>query len=350
MSDLRALIMAIPNPVVLIGQDERVRGLNDAARRLIGTDPSGRHYITALRQPAVLDAVEATIKDGGQRHARYLGNDGARDTTWDVTLKAVMLSDGIAVVLTFEDVTALREASQMRRDFVANVSHEMRTPLTSMMGFIETLRGPAKNDLAAQDKFLGIMELEAGRMHALVEDLLSLSRVEDQERIRPTTSVPLQPLIHEVLSTLAAMAQRRGIIFDLDLPVDEVSVLGDRGQLWQLIRNLVENALKYGAQDGAVTITLSRPAHEAALLQTGVRLSIKDTGDGIAAHHIARLTERFYRVDSHRSRDVGGTGLGLAIVKHIINRHRGRLRISSELGQGSEFTVVLPTGVRADAG
>jgi len=292
MADTRALIMALPNPTILVGAGDRIGGMNDPAKRLIGTDAAGWHYITALRQPAVLDAVEATLKDGGHRSARYLGNDGARDTTWDVSVTGVMLSDGLTVVLNFQDMTALEDAGEMRRDFVANVSHEMRTPLTSMMGFIETLRGPARNDPAAQERFLGIMEQEAGRMHRLVEDLLSLSRVEDQERIRPTTKVPLQT---------------------------QIEVLGDWGQLWQVVRNLVENAIKYGKTAGQVTLRLSQPEHEVTLLQDGVQLSVKDQGDGIPVHHIGRLTERFYRVDTHRSREVGGTGLGLAIVKHIIN-------------------------------
>lgn len=344
MPDAPTLIMALPNPVILVGQDDRIAGLNAPARRLIGTDVDGWHYITALRQPAVLDAVEATLKDGGLRTARYLGNDGARDTTWDVTIKGQVLADGLTVVLSFEDRTPLEDAGAMRRDFVANVSHEMRTPLTSMMGFIETLRGPARNDPAAQDRFLGIMQHEAERLHRLVEDLLSLSRVEDQERVRPTTRVTLQPLIADVLESLAHVTKVSAVQILCDLPDDPVEILGDRGQLWQVVSNLVENALKYGAKDGTVTIRLTSPAPESTLRQNGVRLSVIDEGDGIPAYHIARLTERFYRVDSHRSREVGGTGLGLAIVKHIIARHRGRLRIDSTQVQGTEFMVILPIG------
>ncbi|MDC0116092.1 ATP-binding protein [Octadecabacter sp.] len=348
LADPRALIMALPNPVILVGEMDRITGANEHAKRLLGTDCEGWHYITALRQPVLLDAIEATRKDGGRRTAHYLGNDGARDTTWDVTVNGVMLSDGLCVVLSFQDMTAVQEAGQMRRDFVANVSHEMRTPLTSVMGFIETLLGPARNDAAAQVRFLRIMEQEAGRMHRLVEDLLQLSRVEDQERIRPTEHVPLQELIIEVLNTLAPAAEAKSIQFVTDLPDASVIILGDRGQLWQVISNLAENAVKYGAASGTVTVRLTKPTHEVSLRQTGVRLSVIDQGDGIPAHHIARLTERFYRVDTHRSREVGGTGLGLAIVKHIINRHRGRLRVDSILKQGSDFTVILPVNQIAD--
>lgn len=346
MADLRALMMALPHPVVVLGPSEgaawRIRALNDPAKRLIGADMTGRHYVTALRQPVLLDAVDAVLTDGGTRTTRYLANDGARETVWDVHVSTAELSGDLCAVLYFQDMTALEDVSQMRRDFVANVSHEMRTPLTSMMGFIETLRGPARNDAAAQDRFLVLMEQEAGRMHGLVEALLSLSRVENQERIRPTTKVPLKTLIGAVLEALAPRAQATGVTFVQDVPADPIEVLGDWDQLWQVVVNLVENSIKYGAKNGRVTVRLTPPQPEPALMQSAVRLSVSDEGEGIAPHHIARLTERFYRIDSHRSREVGGTGLGLAIVKHIINRHRGRLRINSIVGQGSEFTVILP--------
>jgi len=227
---------------------------------------------------------------------------------------------------------------------VANVSHELRTPLTSMMGFIETLRGPAKDDVAARERFLAIMDGEAGRMHRLIEDLLSLSRVEDKERIRPRTTVVLNSLIGDVLAAMAPMAAAAGVSFVQDLPDVPVAVLGDAEQLGQVLRNLLENAIKYGVKAGAGTVTLrlGLPEPQPMLRQRGVRLSVIDSGEGIAPHHIPRLSERFYRVDSHRSREVGGTGLGLAIVKHIITRHRGQLRITSVQGEGAEFMVFLP--------
>lgn len=346
MSDLRALTLALPFPVVVVAADARVLALNAAAIDMLGGDVTGRHYITALRQPAVLDAVEATMADGDDRLARYLANDGARDTTWDVNIRAAQTQDGPVVVLGFQDLTALEEAGEMRRDFVSNVSHELRTPLTSLLGFIETLRGPARDDPSAQDRFLGIMEHEAGRMHRLVEDLLQLSRVEGQERMRPTTKLSLSDLIGEVIAALKPLAQGRQVTFKTDLPAADVQILGDREQLWQVISNLAENAIKYGAPEGIVTISLDQPKYQPMLLTQGVHLGVRDQGEGIAPHHIARLTERFYRVDSHRSREVGGTGLGLAITKHIINRHRGRLKVDSTLGEGTEFAVILP--VNAD--
>jgi len=179
-------------------------------------------------------------------------------------------------------------------------------------------------------------------MHRLVEDLLSLSRVEDQERVRPTTVISMNTLIKEVVEALTPVAEAADVTFQWDLPDETVEILGDWGQLWQVVSNLTENGIKYGGGNNTVTLRLSTPTHETALMQNGIRFSVLDEGDGIPAHHIARLTERFYRVDTHRSREIGGTGLGLAIVKHIINRHRGRLRIHSVMGEGSDFTVILP--------
>lgn len=340
--DARILLESLPLPAVLISPAERIVAANPAAHALFGHDATGRHYITVLRQPAVLDAVEATLRDGGARDARFLGREGARETTWRAAARAVPWGSGRHAVVTFEDVTAVEEADQIRRDFVANVSHELRTPLTALLGFVDTLRGPARDDPAARERFLAIAAREASRMARLVDDLLSLSRVEAEERRRPTERVDLRGLATSVAAALEPLAAQSEVGIDLALPAAALSVPGDAGQLRQVLTNLVENAIKYGGRGTRVEIALTGPAEEPGLRRTGVRLSVADQGPGIAAHHIPRLTERFYRVDSHRSREVGGTGLGLAIVKHIVNRHRGRLRIESETGRGSRFTVVLP--------
>jgi len=323
-------------------RQEQIDAVNEAARNLLGTDGRGRHYITALRQPDVLDAVEQTLRDGRARQSRYLGREGDRDTTWRVTIAAVPLDDGRGVLLSFEDMTPLEEAGKMRRDFVANVSHELRTPLTALLGFVETLKGAARNDAAARERFLDIMEREAGRMARLVADLLSLSRVEEDERVRPLDPVDIVALIKSVVAALDGVAQRSAVVLQVTHPEQRVTVPGDAGQLRQVLTNLVENAIKYGGTDRQVTISVSSPEPEPSLRTQGVRITVADQGEGIAAHHIPRLTERFYRVDTHRSREVGGTGLGLAIAKHIVNRHRGRLRIESKPGQGSRFIVILP--------
>ncbi|NDV01638.1 sensor histidine kinase [Pseudoroseicyclus tamaricis] len=339
-----ALLDALPMPALLIGPAERVLAANGAAGRLFGWDGAGRHYITALRQPVLLDAVEQVFRDGEARQSRYLAQHGSRDATWRVQVAAVETQEGRGVLLSFEDITAVEEAGQIRRDFVANVSHELRTPLTALLGFVETLRGPAKDDPAARERFLSIMAREAGRMAQLVADLLSLSRVEEEERVRPMQPVDLKALAESVAAAFEPQASAAGVPLRLSLAEGAPSVPGDADQLRQVLNNLVENALKYGGARGVVEIGLTGPAPEPSLRSEGLRLFVRDEGEGIAAHHIPRLTERFYRVDSHRSREVGGTGLGLAIVKHIVNRHRGRLRVQSEEGVGTTFTLILPVG------
>ena len=333
---------ALPIPVMLIGPTERIEIVNQPAKRLFGTDGTGRHYITALRQPSVLDAVEQTLRDGVSRQSRYLATENARDTTWKVSVAAVPLENATYALLSCEDVSAVEEAGQMRRDFVANVSHELRTPLTALLGFVETLKGAARDDPEARARFLDIMDREAGRMARLVADLLSLSRVEEEERHRPMNDVELCALIAGVAATFEPVAARSGATLNLTLPAGPLVVPGDPGQLRQVVTNLIENAIKYGRTGSSVDISVTQVTDDPTLRSDAVRITVTDHGEGIAPHHLPRLTERFYRVDAHRSREVGGTGLGLAIVKHIVSRHRGRLRIESKLGQGSTFTVVLP--------
>ncbi len=340
--NISSLLGAIPLPAVLIGRGERILGANPQAMELLGPGIAGRHFITALRQPATLDAVEACLKDGQRRTTRYLSSDGAQDTTFIVTCSPVHTEAGDGLLVCFEDVTHLEQAGQMRRDFVANVSHELRSPLTALLGFIETLRGPAKGDPAASARFLAMMQGEAERMERLVRDLLSLSRVESQERVRPTDPVDLARAIGTALHMLKSVAEENDVTLAPDLPEGPVMVPGDADQLQQVITNLTENAIKYGGRGKTVRISLSTSEAEPSVRGPAAVLSVRDEGPGIDPVHIPRLTERFYRVDSHRSREMGGTGLGLAIVKHIVGRHRGRLRIESEPGQGSEFRVVLP--------
>jgi len=259
----------------------------------------------------------------------------------------VETSDARGTLVCFEDLTEREQAAQMRRDFVANVSHELRTPLTALIGFIETLQGPARHDQAAIDRFLGIMQSEAARMERLVRDLLSLSRVESEERVRPRDAVDLASVISSVLHALRPLARDRGCEISFDAP-DGMIVRGHDDQLQQVFTNLIENAIKYGGKNNHITITLEGLLRDATLRAPVILARVRDQGPGIDPLHIPRLTERFYRVDTHRSREMGGTGLGLAIVKHIVNRHRGRLRIASTPGEGSEFTVILPQWERTE--
>ncbi|MEM6304800.1 MAG: ATP-binding protein [Pseudomonadota bacterium] len=338
-SSTDALLGALPLPALAINSNERIEAANPAALALLGEGILERHFITALRQPALVEAVEACLQDDVPRKETYLSGEANTDVTYDVHVAPT--GTGL-VLLTLQDTTQMHQAGQMRRDFVANVSHELRTPLTSLMGFIETLRGPAKDDPAAQQRFLTTMSAEADRMNRLVADLLSLSRVESQGRIRPTTAIELAPVLTATLRNLNPLAVEADVIIEADIPKEPLHVLGDADQLLQVFTNLVENAIRYGATGQRVRVAARAALREAALRAPAVRIEVQDFGPGIDPQHLPRLTERFYRADSHRSRALGGTGLGLAIVKHILNRHRGRLKIASEPGQGATFTAILP--------
>ncbi len=342
---LAEIVSAIPMPALMVDQTERIIAANTDARTLLGQNMQGRHFATILRQPQVIDAMEQSLRSKGPSKTRHLSNDGAQDTTFEVQcryMNGVGAVSGGAVLAIFQDITHLEQASQMRRDFVANVSHELRTPLTALMGFIETLRGPAREDAAARDRFLQIMTDEANRMNRLVGDLLSLNRVESEERVRPKEQLELTGLLQSTLNSLKPLAEDASVVLNLNAPQDPVSLIGDSDQLRQVFTNLIENAIKYGGSGGSVEVRIVPSERDTAMRGPAVRVQIVDKGPGIDAVHLPRLTERFYRADSHRSRQLGGTGLGLAIVKHIVNRHRGRLRVESDLGKGSVFTVILP--------
>lgn len=336
------IVQALPLVALIIGPDERITVANGHARSLLGQEIVGRHCITGLRQPNILDAIETVFRTKTKQESRYLGRDSGRDTTFRVNIAPIETGKGTSVLITFEDLTDIEDAGKMRRDFVANVSHELKTPLTALMGFIETLRGPARNDPKAQDRFLSIMEQEATRMSQLVSDLLSLSKVEENERIRPVQPVNLDAILNSTILALAPVAEKAAVAVTTHFPPTVPLIPGDENQLRQVFRNLIENAIKYGARGGKIDVIIDEAQESALLRGQGITVRVRDYGEGIAAHHIARLTERFYRVDSHRSREVGGTGLGLAIVKHIISRHRGRLRINSVVNEGTEFAVILP--------
>lgn len=343
-AQIPSIVGGIPMPAILIGSTERIEVMNAQAVQLLGADLAERHYVTALRQPAVLDCVEATLRSRSAHEARYLTTISGQDATYHMRCHPLVGAEGApgGALLTFEDVSALEEAGQMRRDFVANVSHELRTPLTALAGFIETLQGSARDDAQARDRFLSIMAAEAARMNRLVRDLLSLSRVESEVRMRPEGTVDLANIVQSAVHTMTPVARRGGVELRLSNYDMQLPVIGDPEQLRQVFTNLIENAIKYGASGKFVDVAVTLSNHEVALRGPAVQVQVIDHGEGIDPIHLPRLTERFYRVDNHRSREMGGTGLGLAIVKHIVNRHRGRMRIESELGEGCQFTVMLP--------
>ncbi|UWQ00058.1 two-component sensor histidine kinase [Aliiroseovarius crassostreae] len=323
-----------------IAADGQVCELNGAGQDLFGARALGRLYAAVLRQPVLLARIENALTGELASPVRYLTNEATRDVIYETHVTPGLQG---SVVLSFLDITHKEEAGQMRADFVANVSHELRTPLTALSGFIETLRGPARDDAEARLRFLDIMEQEAGRMNRLVGDLLSLSRVEDMERVRPTDPQSIREILAAAVSMLRPQIDEQDVTLNLSLPQDvDDEVPGDRDQLLQVFTNLIENAVKYGRKGGIVEIFLETRMDQPGMKGPVLSVTVADQGEGIAAHHIGRLTERFYRVDGHRSREMGGTGLGLAIVKHILNRHRGRLRIESDVGKGSRFIVTLP--------
>lgn len=340
-----SMLDGMPWPALLIDQSDHIVAANALAKNLFGAGIVGRHYILTLRQPGLSAAIESTLRNCQPAQARHIITGPAREIIYRVQINPVTGDDVQRALCVFEDMTDVEHMGQIRRDFVANVSHELRTPLTALLGFIETLRGAAKDDPAARERFLGIMEREAGRMNRLVRDLLHLSRVEAEERVRPTAYVDLTALIIMAMASLKPVADAAGVTIQIVGEAGPIKLRADADQLTQVFHNLIENAIKYGATGKFVTVAISRDARDPNLRVPAVRVDVKDEGEGIEPLHLPRLAERFYRVDSHRSREKGGTGLGLAIVKHIVSRHRGRFVIESELGKGSVFSVILPDGL-----
>ncbi|TFL16759.1 ATP-binding protein [Jannaschia formosa] len=336
------IVDALAEPVLLLDPKGRVQRANAAAHEWFGTWIDGQSYVSVLRQPGLLTPVEDAFFRGTPGHARFSHSSGAVETQFDVTVTPLRDKGARGrVLLVFRDVSGRHDAASMRRDFVANVSHELKTPLTAMRGFIETLLGPARADPAAQERFLGLMAQEVGRMSRLVSDLLVLSRLEGLARQRPTETVDLVLVLGEAVEMLSPGAEVEDVEICVEGPATAL-VKGDRDQLMQVVSNLIENGVKYGAHPGTVRTRLRHIAREPVLRAPAWALEVTDDGPGVAPEHVPRLTERFYRVDTGRSRAQGGTGLGLSIVKHIVNRHRGRMRIDSEQGEGMTVTVILP--------
>lgn len=339
---IQSFLDAIPMPAVYVGGDGRIVGTNSLARSMNPNALASRPFVLAFRQPALSEGIEACQSSNSAQKAYYHQNEGPNPVRYEVTISSADVSGERGVMLCFRDVTSLRQIDQMRRDFVANVSHELRSPLTAILGFIETLQGPARNDPDISDRFLGMMAGEADRMNRLVGDLLSLSKVEEDARRRPDTQEDMGDLIRSVMSNLKAFTQKSGGTVRFDAPETPVVIRADSDQMRQVFSNLIENALKYGGENTDVVVSVRDIERDPVLGRGAVAFDVVDNGVGIDPVHIPRLSERFYRIDSHRSREMGGTGLGLAIVKHILNRHRGRLKVVSALGQGSTFSVILP--------
>lgn len=325
------VIEGIAEPVLLV-EASRVIAANSQARALLGAHILGEDVRVAIRHPAAAERLANFADDSAPSGPIHLVGLGARDQRWEMRVRA--LGGGQRVVHLI-DRTGNYAADRMRVDFVANASHELRTPLASLLGFVETLREEAGEDPETRQRFLQIMHGEARRMQRLVDDLISLSRIEAEKYRKPSDPVDLSELLLEVCAELSSSGDARAD--DLHTDITETAlVTGDRAQLSQLLHNIVGNAMKYGREGTPVTITLAPESLSMA------RVTVTDQGEGIAPQHIPRLTERFYRVDSGRSRSVGGTGLGLAIAKHVVERHRGRIDIASVVGTGTTITILLP--------
>ena len=328
-----AVIDALVEPVLIVHHG-RVEHANGAALALLGAHILGEDIRIAIRHPAAAERLTGPLDPNASRDPVTLHGLGQRDQRWELRLSP--LDPGRRLV-QLTDASGRDAADKMRVDFVANASHELRTPLAAILGFIETLSDPAiGSESATRSRFLGIMDGEARRMQRLVDDLMSLSRIEAEKYRQPDEAVDLGSLIAETAAVVRRGLGVRGADVETDVTEGLGQVRGDRAQLSQLLHNLIGNSAKYGRPGTPIRVTLS------AGPGATVRLSVADEGEGIAPEHLPRLTERFYRVDSGRSRAMGGTGLGLAIVKHIVERHRGRLDISSELGHGTTIGLTLP--------
>ncbi len=327
------LLEALPHPCLIVHQG-RIEQCNEAALALLGRHIVGQDIRLALRHPAAIDLLAGDRAVTGPARTEVVGL-GSAEQSWELDVQPIQ--DDRLLAMLF-DQSGRQATERMRVDFVANASHELRTPLAGILGFIETLRDPlAGGDQATRERFLTIMDGEARRMQRLVDDLMSLSRIEADKYRMPDQPVALPALIEEVSNVFRQSQNPRAQEIVLDIAADLPSVRGDRAQVSQLLHNLISNALKYGAPGTEVTVSARR------LGETLVGLAVTDRGEGIRPEHLPRLTERFYRVDSSRSRAMGGTGLGLAIVKHIVQRHGGVLHIDSEVGVGTTVRVELPT-------
>jgi two-component system phosphate regulon sensor histidine kinase PhoR len=365
------ILERLPDPLMVIAAEEaddltgrRFVFANAAARELFRIQREGTLLVTAVRNPRVLEAVDEALFGGIERAVEYEtgGTQGRSWIAWARPLSEGPEGSRLAM-LVMRDETDARRSERTRADFLANASHELRTPLASLSGFIETLRGHAKDDPGARDKFLGIMLAQAERMSRLIDDLMSLSRIELNEHIAPLGRVDLAMAAIDVIDALAPQAREKAVSFDPVLPPRGAAVVeGDRDQIIQVVQNLVDNAIKYTPRDGVVRVEIypglsadaaATPRDPAAARMSlltpdhaaGERyavLRVTDRGPGLAREHLPRLTERFYRVEGQKSGDRSGTGLGLAIVKHIMNRHRGGLTVESVLGEGATFGVYLP--------
>ena len=335
---------ALSDPCLVLDRRSVVLHANPAAARQFPAVTTGNPITFSLRNPELVQAIDAALRTGTTRSLEL--HETVPSETWEKVVVAPLRRPGLdwfedegrQLIVTFQSLTELKRVDALRSDFIANASHELRTPLASLLGFIDTLLGPAAKDAAAREKFLGIMRGQAERMSKLIDDLLSLSRIEMHQHVRPTGSIDLAGLLREVREGLMMQAKAADVEIRLSLFEGPTITTGDRSQLYEVFENLLDNAIKYGAGGKSVEISLA-PAGRPGFQHL---VTVTDHGPGVEPEHVPRLTERFYRIDADASRKKKGTGLGLAIVKHIVNRHRGQMSIKSKPGEGMRVDVFLP--------
>ena len=348
ITEREILVDTLPDILFMINDEKKVVRTNRSARAIFGQNLAGKFLTDVINSPSLLDAIGLVIQDLKGREIEFRIEDPmVRDFLAIIERFPVPTAGGISTVITMNDITELKSVEQMRADFVANASHELRTPLASIKGFVETLLGPAKDDEPARIEFLKIMLEQADRMQQLIGDLLSLSKIEMNVQSVPTSAMDLAAVVRKETETFKRMAADKNVRLVVNIHDNLPPVKGEANEIAQVIHNLISNAIKYGFADSDVTISV-KPTTELPQdlnmrnLTRVVMLSVKDQGEGIAKQHLPRLMERFYRVDSARTRQIGGTGLGLAIVKGIIQRHRGAITVDSVVGEGTTFMVYLP--------
>jgi two-component system phosphate regulon sensor histidine kinase PhoR len=348
ITEREILVDTLPDILIMVNDEKKIVRTNRAARAIFGQNLAGKLLKDVIPNSYLLDALNSVIQDLKGREIEFrIEEPVVRDFLAIIERFPVPTAGGISTIITMNDITELKSVEQMRADFVANASHEIRTPLASIRGFIETLIGPAKDDEKAREEFLKIMLEQAERMQQLINDLLSLSKIEMNAHTIPTEPADIGMIVRKEADLLKRQAAEKNQRLVLNIHDNLPPVKGEANELAQVVYNLVTNAIKYGYADSDVTISIKLTTElpqdlNMRNLNRVIVLSVKDQGDGIPKQHLPRLMERFYRVDSARTRQVGGTGLGLAIVKGIITRHRGAITIDSVVGEGTNFSVFLP--------
>ncbi len=363
LGELAPLLEALPDPALLVDAESRIVSSNAAARRQLQFEARGQFLTSIIRHPDVLEAVRAAFQDGATRAVDYEATSQV-ERHLRCTVAPLHWGAARAAMLVFNDQTARISTERMRADFLANASHELRTPLASLTLLIETISGPARDDAAGRERFLKMMQVQAERMRRLIDDLLSLSRIELDEHIPPSDRADLAGVVREVTDTMSEVLKEKGVTFDLRLPAAPLPVVGERFQLVQVTQNLIDNALKYSSPGQVMRVEVAASGdREETIAEAGRRwedagrialltpagaanrsygfVRVEDSGPGIEARFLPRLGERFFRVEREMGDERGGTGLGLAIVKHIVNRHRGGLLVESRPGRGTAFAAYV---------